>query len=526
MKKLPSFLLRQVLEQLDLKSSYRDIERITGVSRSSISRVMMAVVNYDSEPSKLLKLDDNALVNAIYPVAPNKQAEPDWQLIHKKLSRRSVTMVMLYEQYVKDADGKTFTYTSFCRRYNQWKKENGIRAVGGNVDRVPGERMEIDFVGDDIEWVESNGEVHKSRLFVATLPFSCIIFTEAFADEKQESWIQGIVDALEYFGGSPQTLVMDNAKPLVTAIRYQQGEVQAAIGSLCAYYRMQPWACKPRTPKQKNRVEAAANDVERWIIAEMSLNHPVVATSLDELNKQIRERLDKINDKPFRSRGSSGSRRSRYEAEERHCLSPLPALSYESGQWRKLVVDKSHCIRIASDGGHRYSTPASYIGKKVDVRLTSARVDIYDPDTNLLIGSHARSRCATGNKTHILEEHLTDQEKHYRLSKEEWIERMERSAIPQALASEFVYYISNNKGNFPSGRLCSAVCHLTKIFSSAIVRKAIATALEDENVNYKYIRKMCELFDYSQRTNGELDFEQRSVAPKIIDHENLRRNYE
>ena len=40
--------------------------------------------------------------------------------------------------------------------------------------------MEIDFVGDDIEWVDSLGEINKARLFVASLPYSNLFFTEAF----------------------------------------------------------------------------------------------------------------------------------------------------------------------------------------------------------------------------------------------------------------------------------------------------------------------------------------------------------
>ena len=39
-----------------------------------------------------------------------------------------------------------------------------------------------------------------------------MLFTEAFEDESQNSWIDGIVDALEYFGATPQVLVMDNWK--------------------------------------------------------------------------------------------------------------------------------------------------------------------------------------------------------------------------------------------------------------------------------------------------------------------------
>lgn len=175
---------------------------------------------------------------------------------------------MLFERYKNENPNSSYSYGSFCRRYAQWKKENGIHQVSGYVERIPGERMEIDFAGDKIEWVDSDGVIRQSKLFVASLPYCCMLFTEAFEDESQNSWIDGIVDALEYFGAVPQVLVMDNAKALVKRAGWQEAEVQSVIRSLCSYYGMQPWACKPRTPKQKNRVEAAVNDVERWLIAQ------------------------------------------------------------------------------------------------------------------------------------------------------------------------------------------------------------------------------------------------------------------
>ena len=434
---------------------------------------------------------------------------------------------MLFEQYKKEYPGTTYSYASFCRRYAQWKTENGIRQVSGNVERIPGERMEIDFAGDKIEWVDRDGVIRQSKLFVASLPYSCMLFTEAFEDESQNSWIDGIVDALEYFGAVPQVLVMDNAKALVKLPGWQEAEAQSAIRSLCSYYGMQPWACKPRTPKQKNRVEAAVNDVERWIIAQMSLDQPILVRDLEDLNEKIRQRVNEINDTPFKGRGSTGNRRLRFQQEELPHMSPLPAMPYEYGVWKYLVVDKAHCIRLASDGGHRYSTPASYVGKKVAVRICRAKIEIYDPDTMACLGIHERFTELGGNKTHILKEHLTPAEKHYRRTTREWIDLFVGKGIPSRLADEVVTYLKEGKGHFPSGRTCGALYGLFKNYSSNIVAKALSTALEDGVVNYKHVRMLCDHFDFVLRSNAVLDLnpsEQRKSNPII--HQNIRNNYE
>ena len=49
------------------------------------------------------------------------------------------------------------------------------------------------------------------------------MFAEAFNNERQSSWLDGITDALEYFGGSPDVLVMDNAKALIKTTDWREG---------------------------------------------------------------------------------------------------------------------------------------------------------------------------------------------------------------------------------------------------------------------------------------------------------------
>lgn len=57
--------------------------------------------------------------------------------------------------------------------------------------------MEIDFAGDNLKWIDPNGDIQRVRLFIAVLPYSNLTYTEAFPNEKQQSWISSIVHALE-----------------------------------------------------------------------------------------------------------------------------------------------------------------------------------------------------------------------------------------------------------------------------------------------------------------------------------------
>jgi hypothetical protein len=52
---------------------------------------------------------------------------------------------------------------------------------------------------------------------------------------------------------------------------------------------------------------------------------------------------------------------------ERSTLKPLPAKSYEFGEWRKAKVHPDYHIEVARA---YYSVPYRLIGERVDVRLT------------------------------------------------------------------------------------------------------------------------------------------------------------
>lgn len=111
---------------------------------------------------------------------------------------------------------------------------------------------------------------------------------------------------------------MDYAKVLVKHSSWYEGEVQQTVRSLCNYYDIEPWACQPRRPEQKNRVEAAVGLAQRQIIAAMVLERTPMARDLDHLNEQVKAKLLTTR------RLLLNSRRQMFEDEEREFLGRLP----------------------------------------------------------------------------------------------------------------------------------------------------------------------------------------------------------
>lgn len=86
---------------------------------------------------------------------------------------------------------------------------------------------------------------------------------------------------------------------LIKHSSWYEGEVQQTVRSLCNYYDIEPWACQPRRPKQKNRVEAGVGLAQRRIIAAMELERTPMARDFDHLNEQVKAKLEELNNAPF-----------------------------------------------------------------------------------------------------------------------------------------------------------------------------------------------------------------------------------
>src|SRR5699024_10311981 len=125
-----------------------------------------------------------------------------------------------------------------------------------------------------------------------------------------------------------------------------------------AHYQTVIMPARVRSPKDKASVEGSVNIVTTWIIQAI---RNVTCFSLEELNQEIRRRLETLNNRPRQNR--PGSRWSAFLEEEKFALSPLPDTPYKLSAWRKAKVRPDYHITINS---MFYSVPHELIGKEVE----------------------------------------------------------------------------------------------------------------------------------------------------------------
>jgi len=136
-----------------------------GIPKSSVSFLSQTALSHggSAKVDELIQLPDTQLFETFYPPTTKAYQEPDWVEVHKKLARRNVTLKLLYDAYKSQVIRRAYTYTSFCRRYSEWRQANGLGVPNGNVQVIPGERLEIDFAGDNLKWIDPNCDVQGAR---------------------------------------------------------------------------------------------------------------------------------------------------------------------------------------------------------------------------------------------------------------------------------------------------------------------------------------------------------------------------
>ena len=148
-------------------------------------------------------LSDSDIESLLFPPLPPstvKRPEPNWADVHIERKRRSVTLLLLWEEYkAQHPDG--LQYSCFCDRYRAFvsKLKPSMRQI-----HLAGEKAFIDYAGQTLPIQNPfSGEIREAQIFVAVLGASNYTFAEATWTQGLPDWIGSHVRAFTFFGGTP-----------------------------------------------------------------------------------------------------------------------------------------------------------------------------------------------------------------------------------------------------------------------------------------------------------------------------------
>lgn len=101
------------------------------------------------------------------------------------------------------------TYANFWKRfYRKFPQYKQAEVTAREFE--PGERVEVDYAGDVIEWIEmKTSEIRKAYAFVAGLGFSQLLFAWAAEDMKSRNWLGCHRRMYAFYGGVSHVTVPD-----------------------------------------------------------------------------------------------------------------------------------------------------------------------------------------------------------------------------------------------------------------------------------------------------------------------------
>lgn len=252
----------------------REIARELGVSRNTVRRYLRgAAAGYRERAARPCKLD------------------PYQDYVRERLAAAAPDVipatVLLREIQARGYSGGISQLKAFMAPLRRPADEPVVR-----FETPPGKQMQADFT------LIRRG---RDRLvaFVASLGYSRASYVRFATDEMFGSWQAGLIEAFDYFGGVPQEVLFDNAKPVLLERdvygpgKHRWNPQMLALAERCAFT---PRVCRPYRAKTKGKVERFNRYLKDSFVVPLAATLKVSGLQLDadSANRDVRRWLDDI----------------------------------------------------------------------------------------------------------------------------------------------------------------------------------------------------------------------------------------
>ena len=413
--------LQELVRLHRMELSQRQMARELRMSRRTIVRALSAFRSAnllegaaDALPPRS-ELD--AAMESAHPRAQGRQerssVEP-WLDEIKRLRGKGAKPKAIHDWLRINKDEYKGSLSALKRAYARLEREAGPRAedVAIPIESAPGQEAQVDFVYVGKIYDPSRGMLRKAWLFVMTLCYSRHQYLDIVFDQKAVTWTALHMRAFAYFGGVPHVIIPDNLKAAVIRTAFGHGNdisLHRGYRALARHYGFRVDPTPPRSPQKKGKVERSGGYAKHNFFK----THTSVDLDTD------RKALWRWNDEIAAKRVHSVTRRQpmeAFESDEREALLALPQTPYDIVTYKWAKVHRDAHIQVDRA---LYSVPWKLIGQRVEVKMETARITVFDQRG--LICTHSRT---LPGKRQTLESHLPEHRGELRKrSRQYWIDK-------------------------------------------------------------------------------------------------------
>jgi transposase len=347
--------------------SIRSVSRETGISRNTLRKYLL-----DESPPTYQRTK---------PISQHKLKGFEDTLLQwyeydlKRPRRERRTAQKLFEQLL--AEGYTGSYSPVCRFIKKQKlTHSSPQQAFIPLQFKVGDAMQFDW---SMEVVVLGGVEQKIKVAHFRLSHSRKAFIIAYPRETQEMLLDAFAQALTFYQGVPQRVLIDNPKTMVIRIgKGKEREFHPRFLALMNHYLMDAVACTPASGWEKGQVENQVNVLRNQLFKPQlrfddmaALNHHLLACC-ETLGSKVHPQFkDKTIDTVFE--------------QERLVLRPLGRAF--DGYVEKVVRVSSTCL-VQYDSNH-YSVPSTYAKQRISLRAYADRIVLIA--CQQVIATHQRS---------------------------------------------------------------------------------------------------------------------------------------
>ena len=234
----------------------------------------------------------------------------------------------------------------------------------------PGQQLQFDW--GEFQY-EQDGVRRKLYGFTAILSYSRMRFVVFTKRCDAATMIRCLMEACEYFGGLPRTMLTDRMKSVLLQVDDGVLQWHPLFADFMVAIGVTPRVCKPYTPQTKGKVERSVGILKQDFWPGMTFS------DIDDLNRQARSWCERRNHRVHRTTGQRPTTRWNEEG-----LQPLPS----EWAWDRWATEDR---KVSWDGflsydGVLYGLPASagVVGGMVQVRDWQGVVSVWQHGQILL----------------------------------------------------------------------------------------------------------------------------------------------
>jgi transposase len=380
-----------------------------------------------------------------------------------------LSAVRIHEEIARGPDGYTGSACTVRRFLRKVRPARG--RVYQEAHYEPAQAMQVDW--GECGRVQVGATTRKISVFVAVLCYSRLIYIEFTLSQRKAEFYRGVVNALNFFGGSPRGIIFDNLKAGVINGSGRSACFHPEFLALCGYFCLQPIACQRRDPESKGIVEGSVRYIK----------HNALAGRADELIcfEDYLKFAPTWRDQVANVRIHETTRErpvDRFQ-KERSLLRALSAIPYDTDEIVPAVVTPH--ARIEFDG-NRYSVPPTLARRPVSIRADRDEVRVLHE--GYLTVQHVR--CYQRGQLIVLPDH--------RLAALAVRHRSRSSAVEQAFdalgpeARQFHLHL--RKQPVKTGVHLRRLLGLARLYGTAELLGAISRALQLATYDAAYVENL------------------------------------